>query len=239
MVVNVSLRAPARYARAAFASTALLLSSLSCASAADLGPYRPYRAPEPAPVYDAPAPIWQGAYIGANVGYGFGSRDTEGIIGGGQLGYNWQFDRFVLGVEGDIQASDMTGDQSHIDGTGVTRTSHVSNDWYSTVRGRVGYAMGPALLYATGGVAFGNFDHQYSLAGPVNVTLSDSGLKTGYAVGGGVEYKFNPRWSVKAEYLFLDFGQNSVTGIGSDGLAHSARFNDEEHTVRLGVNYKF
>src|SRR5271168_4447764 len=95
-----------------FGGTLLLLTASSSAWAADLGPYQPYT-PPPAPEvrYESPA-IWEGAYIGVNGGYGWSDSnftEPEGGFGGGQIGYNWQRDRFVFGVEGDFQGADISG----------------------------------------------------------------------------------------------------------------------------------
>ena len=94
-----------------FGGILLCVTATTSAWAADLGPYRPYTPPPPAPIQSyAEPPIWEGAYIGLNGGYGWSSSnfaEPDGAFGGGQIGYNWQRDRFVFGVEGDIQASDI------------------------------------------------------------------------------------------------------------------------------------
>ena len=102
-------------------------------------------------------------------------------------------------------------------------------DWFGTVRGRVGYAVGAALLYGTGGLAFGGVDDKLTVGG---TTKADNSTKTGYAAGGGVEYAFNPAWSGKVEYQYINLGTDTVVN-GSD----SANFDHDYNTVRVGLNY--
>jgi outer membrane immunogenic protein len=208
----------------------LCVSATTSAWAADLGPYQPY-SPPPAPIesYAEPA-IWEGAYVGVNGGYGWSNSnftEPDGAFGGGQIGYNWQRDRFVFGVEGDIQASDINAN-ADFGGFGNARTDI---DWFSTVRGRLGIAQGPWLLYGTGGVAFADISNRVDI-GPV--TLSNSDTQVGYAVGGGLEWAFAKNWSAKAEYLYLGFGDDTFSGGGN-----TVHVNNDIQTVRAGLNYKF
>jgi len=208
---------------------ALLVSTASSgAFAADLGPYQPYNPPA-APVvqYEEPA-IWEGAYIGVNGGYGWSNSnftEPEGGFGGGQLGYNWQRGRFVFGVEGDFQGGDIGG--TAFDQFGDVADSDVN--WFSTVRGRLGFANGPLLVYGTGGVAFADIDNTIHFSD--GSVAKDSGTQTGYAVGGGLEWAFAPNWSAKAEYLYV--------GMGDTTLSSGDRVNNDFQTVRVGLNYKF
>ena len=171
-------------------ATALIgFAAINAASAADLA----LKAPPPAPVYS-----WTGFYIGANVGYSWGkaksvllrpqlwcfqgrhavpssfnplSQKLDGVIGGGQVGYNWQVDpSWVLGLEADIQGSGERGSAGFSDPYGVGidcdivcsnvgGTMKVAIDWFGTVRGRVGFLVTPTtLLYGTGGLAFGGIN---------------------------------------------------------------------------------
>ena len=172
---------------AAAAFTAIAATSV--ASAADLGA-RPYTK---APVMVEPIYNWTGFYIGGNVGYSWGrSSDTstltngagtvlftsadrasmDGVIGGAQIGFNWQVQNWVWGLEADIQGSDQKGGRSFLCPTGVcTPTFGVlavfpgpavpvaldqKLEWFGTVRGRVGVLATPKVLfYATGGLAYG------------------------------------------------------------------------------------
>src|SRR6266576_3229002 len=135
--------------RTRFRATALVAALITTpAAAADLYYGK-------APAYAA-APFngynWNGAYVGVNLGYqwgqvtNWGSAKPAGVMGGGQVGYNWQFGQFVLGAEADLQGS----------GASDTFAAYkFSNPWFGTVRGRAGYAMNNVLLYLTGGLAYG------------------------------------------------------------------------------------
>lgn len=199
----------------------------SAAGAADL----PRKAlPYSAPVY---APVWSGFYAGVNAGYGWAKWDAgtgtnmKGFLGGGQLGYNWQIGSFVVGAEGDIQYSAQKSTEDL--GGGITSETKVP--WFGTVRGRLGYAFDSIMIYGTGGVAWSNFKASASAAG---LTVSTETTKAGWTAGGGVEWMFMPRWSVKAEYLYIDSGSTSLT-VG--GLTASGKLRDQ--MARLGVNYHF
>lgn len=210
-------------------ATALAAASGS-AMAADLGPYQPYNPPpEAAPVYQ-PA-IWDGAYIGINGGYGWSDArptEPEGGFGGGQIGYNWQRDRIVFGLEGDFQGAGISGRAYTFDGD----TARSDMNWFSTVRGRLGFASGPWLLYATGGLAVADVDHRANLEGQ---SFRGNDTLTGYAVGGGLEWKFSQNWSAKAEYLYLGLGDSKLTADNGDFV----RINNDVQTVRVGLNYHF
>jgi outer membrane immunogenic protein len=154
------------------------------------------------------------------------STEPDGAFGGGQLGYNWQRDRFLFGVEGDLQASDINASKDVAFGNAATDI-----DWFSTVRGRVGIAAGPWLLYGTGGVAFADISNRVDIGLD---TLRNSETQVGYEVGGGLEWAFARNWSARAEYLYLGFGDTTLSGGGNE-----VKVNNDVQTVRLGVNYKF
>jgi outer membrane immunogenic protein len=213
--------------------------------------------PVKAPAYQvAPAPYesWTGFYAGLNGGYGWASRallgDTSdspccvkprGWFGGGQLGYNYEINRWVWGIETDIQGADISRTVHDLN-FGDTLQSKV--DWFGTVRGRLGYAFNPLLVYFTGGFAYGNVNN--SAVGPV-LTASPyhiDHVATGYVLGGGFEYKIAPNWSLKAEYQYINLGKNDPTnpaGVAYDSFASPPRFvrDTDFHTVRVGVNYLF
>ncbi len=153
-----------------------------------------------------------------------------GFIGGGQIGYNWQINSFVLGVEGDIQYSAQKRTETATV-LGVTVTGEEKIPWFGTARGRVGYAFDNFLLYATGGAAWTNFKASVSALG---LTVSSETTKTGWTAGAGVEWMFMPRWSVKAEYLYIDAGTTTLTVAG---VSASGKLKD--NVARLGVNYHF
>ena len=116
---------------------------------------------------------------------------------------------------------------------GYPFTSKESIDWFGTVRGRLGFAVGNALVYGTGGFAYGNVNQHAVNGGDVFVSNT---TQTGYAAGGGVEYKFTPAWSVKAEYQYIDFGSQKLTD--SVGLTTNP-IDTNLQTARIGLNYRF
>ncbi len=118
----------------------------------------------------------------------------------------------VLGVEADFQGADIT--DSVTVGTNPNVTVKSSLDWFGTVRGRIGYAFDRTLVYGTGGFAYGDIKDELSAAVTIRDhtyagSVSDQTTSTGYVVGGGVEHKFSPSWSVKAEYQYINLGQES------------------------------
>jgi outer membrane immunogenic protein len=223
-----------------------------------------YKAPPPPP----PPPLWTGFYAGLNAGGTWASNNSvyvtnfpafgaisilnlplsgsqsanngAGFIGGGQIGYNWQFwgGRLVAGVEADIQgiAGSRGGSSSWtaaplgtiIIGDFPFPLNLLSNvsvrkslDYIGTVRGRLGWLFTPTLLvYGTGGLAYGgvnvnlNSFQALSFAGALlplqGGAANISDTRVGWTAGGGLEWMFMPNWSAKAEYLYYDLG--SVTG---------------------------
>jgi outer membrane immunogenic protein len=199
---------------------AMTLAALVAASGAAVAADLP-RGPAP---YYAPAPSyynWSGLYAGLNLGYEWGhvtssSIDPSGIAGGGQVGYNWQWNQFVLGAETDIQAS--AADDTFA-------PWKFSNPWFGTLRGRIGYALNNILFYGTAGLAYGE------LSGELN-SLDENKTLVGWAGGAGMEVGFNPHWSAKVEYLYMDLGNRAYTITGVDNGLQS-------NLLRFGVNYHF
>ncbi|MGA2495463.1 MAG: outer membrane protein [Roseiarcus sp.] len=233
------------------ASSALCVVLGQGAFAADLPTHK---GPPPAPV-PAPAFNWTGFYIGGNVG-GLWSNDgvadagamllipgggntltPTGIVGGVQAGYNYQISSFVLGVEGDLDVSSTKGNFSYQDYTGAPYSVHsTSLPFFGDVRARAGVAFDRFLPYVTGGVVFA--DVKNSLVDPVyGFSLSRGGSATGWTIGGGAEYAIDNHWSVKAEYLFMQFPDVSATT--STGMAYSFKFKDDAQLARVGLNYRF
>jgi len=187
----------------------------------------------------APAPLTRA--IGFAVGGGFGKvKDTAGgFIGGGQLGYNYQFDQnWVVGAEADLQYSgiDSTAHAIGDDGNPITLKTKV--DWYGTARLRGGYAFDRFLVYATGGLAYGEVKSKLSVPGE---SMSGSDTRFGWTVGGGVEYALTQNWTLRAEYLYVDLGKGkTIDKPTSDDISRiTAKPDVAMHTVRAGVNYKF
>jgi outer membrane immunogenic protein len=206
------------------------------ALAADLGAAPRYTK---APAYVAPIYNWTGFYIGGHLGGGFaGDNSIVGssrFLGGIQGGADYQFaPNWVAGIEVQYSwASNSNGSLLLPANTLVSSNS----DQLGSVTGRLGYAFGPALLYAKGGYAWKDGDHLIATRGGVPVAFTTSGnQRDGYTVGTGLEYMFAPNWSAKVEYMYYNFGSTTfVTPVGLAGV----RFNDDEHVVKAGVNYRF
>jgi outer membrane immunogenic protein len=202
---------------------ALLGSVSATAFAADL----PSR--KEAPVYVAPAPVfsWTGFYVGAEFGGQWGNNstslvnnftadtllttggvNTSGVVGGGLIGYNYQINQFVLGVEGDLTGSSNQGRFSVTDIRGFTGSQNTQYGFGAGVRGRLGWAFDHTLVYATGGWAYETIDQTYSNTFFNNLAQQKiSTDRSGYTVGGGVEYAFNYNWSARLEYRWTDYGK--------------------------------
>ena len=180
----------------------------------------------------------------------FDAPQAEGGFGGGQIGYNWQGiwnPNLVLGVEADIQGAGIGGTRTSTVFTGLatnTVQEEKNLDWFGTVRGRLGYAANSTLFYVTGGFAYGGVKDSFKFTniGNGNVALaSKSSTLGGYVVGAGLEYKFTPQWSFKAEYQYISLGDTDQTGTYATG-GQTENVNGVRHdynTVRAGVNYSF
>ena len=211
-----------------------------------------------------PAANWTGFYLGGNFGSASARNETSlavlgtneqftltptGKIGGVQAGYNWQAANFVFGVEADIQGSTQKDNRTCVTNCQGANGTFANYDarlpWFGTVRGRIGYAAGPALLYATGGYAYGSVKTDISSAflnGPVSSRFSET--KGGWTVGAGIETPatlfsfFGPNWTSKSEYLYIDLG--STSGIIADpGGPAVSTTKVTEHIFRSGLNYHF
>jgi outer membrane immunogenic protein len=226
--------------RLLFATVGLLaLAGLTgSVSAADMG--RPiYKAP--APVYYPPVYNWTGLYMGVNGGYGWGttnwsalgsSFDVSGGLFGGQVGYNWQFGQFVYGVEGDVDWTDIKGN-SFVNGAAgcAANVCATKNNFISTARGRVGYAIDRWMPYLTGGLAVGNIETTTPFTTGVNQT------KAGWTVGAGLEFALVANWTAKVEYLHVDLGNTSCGGACGFPAGNNVDFTT--NIVRAGVNFRF
>jgi outer membrane immunogenic protein len=260
------------------------------AMAADLGA-PVYRRPVAvaAPIY-----TWTGFYVGGNVGYSWGrpNSDTiltgigapttfgpfafghsdplklDGVIGGAQIGYNWQAStNWVYGLEADWQASSEKAGLSYSDpyaGTrigfeaaGAANTNYDAKiSWFGTVRGRIGYAWDRLLIYGTGGLAFGRVKLGGAMAdsgstlvlcfpcGPTpfggTAPFSTSRVNAGWTAGIGVEGALVGRWTWKAEYLYVDLGTFNLFAAGPFATETiSLHARFTDNIVRVGLNYKF
>ncbi len=180
----------------------------------------------------------------------FTAPQSSGGFGGGQIGYNWQGaflgPRVVLGLEADIQGAGIGG-KNNVATTSLYNNNVASErnlDWFGTVRGRLGYAFDSTLLYATGGFAYGGVSNHFvstNRGDGAYVTLGRQDTQTGFVAGGGIEQKISPSWSVKAEYQFIGLDSEGLTGtyVPSGHHVTLSDVDDQYHTVRLGLNYKF
>ena len=195
------------------------------------------------PAYTAPQAIynWTGFYIGGHLGGAFAGdnslQTSDGrFLGGVQGGFDYQFaPNWVLGLE--AQYSWLSGGASGTAFPGGTLVT-TNNDQLGSVTGRFGYTWGPAMIYAKGGYAWRDDPNLFvSNGGVAQAFATDGNHKDGYTVGGGLEYMFAPNWSAKAEYQYYNFGNTTFTAGPPDIIG--ARFRDDEHTFKAGINYRF
>lgn len=212
------------------------------ASAADL-PRRPAMPAKAPAAYIAPGYNWTGLYLGINGGGGWGTSrwtdsagatgnfDVSGGLIGGTVGYNWQAAQMVYGVEGDLDWSNINGSTSG--GICAGTSCKTENSWLGTFRGRLGYAATDRVLpYLTGGLAVG--DIKASVPG----FSGQSDTKTGWTVGGGVEFALPGNWTAKGEYLYADLGDMSCSAANCGGV-DSTKVEFKSHILRAGLNYRF
>lgn len=262
--------------RITLAAVATLAMASGVASAADMAvKARPVTAP--VLLYN-----WTGFYIGANVGGAWDNTTSEvpsaafgatafpasitrsGFTAGGQIGYNWQVNKVVWGLEADFNYVDFRSASVSIPeplatafGSGgppnVFTYTVGRQDFFGTVRGRIGYAWDRFMLYATGGLAYGNgitntVTYTNAAPGVVYATFAgSSGNRFGWTVGGGGEWGFAGNWSVKAEYLYVDLNSHNrtlvpVNVIGTPagpGFTFADTGGDRFHVGRIGLNYRF
>jgi outer membrane immunogenic protein len=226
-----------------FLTGAAALTMAGAANAADL----PRRAAPPPIFTPVPVFTWTGFYAGFNAGYGFGTNDrrnntvlgvgpatglvavptvvafgnssgnTDGFVGGGQVGYNYQFtpgSGVVVGIEADAQYVDFGRNRNRFLSSGPLAAQQVFNpngisslDYFGTVRGRLGYAFDRTLVYATGGFAYGSGGgRDFGLP-----NRSSDNFQTGWVAGGGVEYAL-PTDS------FLNFFKSNAVTLKIEGL---------------------
>ena len=222
----------------------------------------PARAADLPPVPQLPPleaePLWTGFYAGLNVGGAFGSSrnaftlagfglpsfatSLDGVIGGGEAGYNWQTGPWVLGLEANFEGSGLSGGRnapclpSLCGAFAASYSQRLS--WFGTLRPRIGYALGNWLFYATGGGALGQVETNAAAAvGPFVAADRRGGTRDGWTVGGGVEVALAPGWSAKIEYLYLDLGSRTTTYLLTPPISNASRLS--ANVITTGVNYRF
>jgi outer membrane immunogenic protein len=205
--------------------------------------------PVKAPV-DKAAPIFDGTgfYVGAQAGDLEGRAKNQtlvagsvpfwvnprGAFGGGYLGYNWQSGNWVVGLETDFNGDDARGSFAALPGL----TFHSRLDWFGSVRGRVGFAQDRWLAYATGGYAYGQFEHGVDATVIGSARIQDT--REGWTLGGGLEYAFWNNLSARIEYRYVDFGKKTYAQVplGAGFLApHTVDLTTQ--LVLVGLSYKF
>jgi outer membrane immunogenic protein len=216
-----------------FAAASSIALSTGVASAADLGaPRTPMAAAVVSPAFN-----WTGFYIGAHAGYGFGRTDGitnagvvfplngSGPLVGGQLGFNYQINSLVLGVEAELAFAAISARNFQNPLASVYhRTSMLGS-----VRARAGYAVDRSLFYVTGGLGFENAG--FGVA--AGATPVEKYTRVGWTLGAGYEYAVAQNWTVKAEYAYFNFGTRTL------GPIYAGTVRSDVHTLKLGVNYLF
>lgn len=251
-------------------ASAVILAGSSAVYAADAPIYDKgvVTAPVVAPVW-----TWAGFYGGLFAGYAWGDvetvhpatgggvaysaatvgsydvDDSDGFFGGGTLGYNWQSDNFVFGLEGELGYLDIGGSEIDPWASAIGFTdlrADADTDFYMSLTGRAGFAFDQLLLYVKGGGTFLNAEVAMTdaCAGGANCSAttyaaSDDDWQGGWTVGAGAEWMIGGGWSTKLEYMYYDFGDTSVSAVASNGLTYSSDFDLSAQTVKVGLNYHF
>lgn len=228
-----------------FALAAGIVAFGVTAQAADL-PARPMPAPMAPVAYVPPVYNWSGFYIGGNIGGGFAdsswddplsggtnSFNKNGFIGGGQIGYNYQANWLVLGIEGDFDWAGLKGGSTDSIGDQIgTKT-----EWTSTVTGRVGAAFDRLLVYGKGGVAFAQTQNTFTDFAGVSSANADK-MRTGWTAGAGLEYALAENWTAKVEYDYLGFGKETLN-FATPFIVYASPASLNVQEIKVGLNYKF
>ncbi|NJO53943.1 MAG: porin family protein [Bacteroidales bacterium] len=223
---------------ALLASTALV----GTASAADLARKSIVSAPV------VMAPNWTGFYVGGFIGYGWGENDWssvdypswggsgsdhDGFLGGVQIGYDYQFNNVVLGIQADIAAAALEG-SGHYDS--YYGDAYYKNEaaWIATLTGRLGFVADRALFYIKGGAAWADHDHHWNHW--YYGSYDHGGSRSGWTLGAGVEYAFAPNWTLFVEYDYYDFGDKNLY---IPALDETFKVDTDVNAIKIGVNYRF
>jgi outer membrane immunogenic protein len=224
-------------------ATTSTLALVGFAAAADL------------PVTPPPVPVftWTGVYLGGQIGYAWAkdngnlsnqgrlgpvivpsafassASSSQGVLGGAHIGYDWQVNQWVLGLRGEVDGTSLRKTVQPV--SYVTSTTNLFIQ--GAILGRVGYAFDHVLVYAIGGGTYGAIHNSYKVLGQPD---SFPTARSGWTVGGGIEYAVNNNWSVRAEYRFSDFGSftdNPIVYFVSESHHWT------ENQVKAGFSYKF
>jgi outer membrane immunogenic protein len=200
----------------------------------------------------------------AVAGAGAGSLSSSGAIGGGQAGYNVQSRDFVYGFEVDLSALDLNASRQAsgnyptpavgVAGNTFTIGSALNTNWLFTARGRLGWSVSNLLIYATGGLAVtdvkvtSTYNDNLAAVGftpGASMFAHNTDTKYGFVVGGGAEWALTGNWSLRGEYLYVDFGSVTTSGLVTNpdlqGTATPISISEDlsEHIARAGINYRF
>jgi high affinity Mn2+ porin len=202
----------------------------------------------PAKAMARPVIDWTGLYFGVHAGFGggrstatlvdpapiAGRNDFGGLIGGVQAGYNIQFSSgLLLGLEADISFPSYIESNSIVSKLATARSDVVQQwDFIGSTRGRIGYAAGPWLAYATGGLAWAGERYLNNLpSGDLEKALD---MRLGWAIGAGLEYAFAPHWSARLDYLYYQFDKTNVQFPSAGQYAATM----DMQSIRIGLNRK-
>lgn len=201
-------------------------------------------------VKDAPlasSQQWSGLYVGAHAGLATGSTqgtvvggpfpittdyDLDGSLYGGHVGYNHQSGTLVLGIEGTYAGGELDGNTTCL----ILLNCARDLNWLATVEGRIGYAFGNSLVYARGGVAWGELETDAGIFGFNLVRGSET--HTGWTAGFGFEHMLGTNLITRIEYAHIDLGDEEHTLNGVVGPIPDT-VEAEIDTLRLGVSFKF
>ena len=251
--------------------------AIAGAAVAVLAAGQAYSADLPARMYTKAAPVaylpWNNCYVGVTLGYtkqettptlstidpnllasvvadNVNTRpgvDPDGVIGGGTVGCNRQYDRVVVSIETDVSGTSARSRFSSVQGPNtVSNLGSQETNVLGTLRGRLGYAVDRTLFYGTAGLAYGHLNNSFaiipSVVGAPQLGASENTWKAGWTAGGGIEHMFAPNWSAKAEYLYYDLGNSNialVTVAGAPNESGVLSYKNTGHIVRAGLNYHF
>lgn len=190
--------------------------------------------------------LWTGFYLGGNLGYGWGDTQTLGDFGGAgdgfvihpsgwtvglQGGFNWQIaNNIVTGFELDLGILDASDDQAN-----AATFSETEYGAYGLFTARLGWAQDRWLFYLKGGLALADIENTAGAFADAGSITHEDDARMGWALGGGAEYAFHPNWSMKIEYMYMDFGEDF--SISPDGDLY--RHENEISAIKVGLNYRF
>ena len=176
----------------------------------------------------------------------------------GHVGYNWQYDHLVAGLEGSLLGTNLVRSSllPVYDGAGFlnpgnppnggTLTTAVKSNLQGSLRGRLGYAWDRLLPFVTGGVALGGFTQQSYLwggdsQGLFNASSSRSSLRAGWTLGAGAEWAMTRSWAIRGEYRYTGFGSlnDASTYAAPANTLFTGTHRLDQNLLEFGVSYKF